>query len=210
MNRAHKSKESEACLSIASRYFDNITIDLIYGVPNMSSGRWKENLNKAFDYGVNHISSYALTVEEKTALASFIKNKTYPSLDENLALEHFNILVSETEKAGFIQYEISNFGKPEYFSKHNTSYWKGVKYIGVGPSAHSFNATHRSWNVANNAKYIKLLSNGELALETEELSLSDRYNEYIMTGLRTVFGVSLQKIEIDFGGKYNTFFVKRD
>jgi len=199
MNRAHNASEAKKCLFEATQYFDNITIDLIYGIPNMSNKRWKENLQIAFDFGINHISSYALTVEPKTALASFIKQKKYPEVDEKVAAAHFDILVSETEKNEFIHYEISNFGKPNYFSKHNTSYWLGEKYIGIGPSAHSFSKTHRSWNVANNTKYIKSIYAGKLPLETEKLSKEDQFNEYVMTGLRTIWGVSLQKIEADFG-----------
>ncbi len=202
MNRAHSAQESEKCLAIATKYFDLITIDLIYGVPGLTNERWKQNLQKAFDYKIAHISSYALTVEEKTALASFIKNKTYPSLDENLALEHFNTLVSETEKNGFEQYEISNFAKKGAYSKHNTAYWQGVAYLGVGPSAHSFIKNRRAWNIANNAKYLRALQQNTLALEIEDLSLTDRYNEYIMTGLRTVFGVSLENVKNRFGEKY--------
>ncbi|CAM1334815.1 radical SAM family heme chaperone HemW [Tenacibaculum aestuariivivum] len=198
MNRAHNSKEAKECLSIATRYFDNITIDLIYGVPNMSNQRWKENLQIAFDFGVNHISSYALTVEPKTVLDSFVKNGKYPEPDETEAKEHFDILVAETAKNGFVHYEISNFGKPNYFSKHNTSYWLGKKYIGIGPSAHSFSKTHRSWNVANNAKYIKELQEGKLSNETEKLSEEDQFNEYLMTGLRTIWGVSLTEIQANF------------
>ena len=202
MNRAHTAEESKNCLSVAMRYFDNITIDLIYGVPNMSTKKWKENLKIAFDFGVPHISSYALTVEEKTALHNFIKKGTVPPINEQQALEHFNILVSETEKQGFEHYEISNFGKSAYFSKHNTSYWLGKKYLGIGPSAHSFNGKQRSWNIANNAKYIKSINNKTLPLEFEELSINNRFNEYIMTGLRTIWGVDLNKIEQDFGKTY--------
>ncbi|MCG8804382.1 radical SAM family heme chaperone HemW [Tenacibaculum finnmarkense] len=198
MNRAHNSKEAKECLSIATCYFDNITVDLIYGVPNMSNERWKENLQIAFDFGVNHISSYALTVEPKTVLDSFVKNGKYPEPDETEAKEHFDILVAETAKNGFVHYEISNFGKPAYFSKHNTSYWLGKKYIGIGPSAHSFSKTHRSWNVANNAKYIKELQEGKLPNEQEELSEEDQFNEYLMTGLRTIWGVSLAEIQANF------------
>jgi oxygen-independent coproporphyrinogen-3 oxidase len=198
MNRAHNSKEAKECLSMATRHFDNITVDLIYGVPNMSNERWKENLQIAFDFGVNHISSYALTVEPKTVLDSFVKNGKYPEPDETEAKEHFDILVEETAKNGFVHYEISNFGKPDYFSKHNTSYWLGKKYIGIGPSAHSFSKTHRSWNVANNAKYIKQLQLGELPNEVEELSKEDQFNEYLMTGLRTIWGVSLNKVAEEF------------
>lgn len=199
MNRAHNSKEAKECLSIATRHFDNITIDLIYGVPNMSTKRWKENLQIAFDFGINHISSYALTVEPKTVLDSFVKNGKYPEPDETEAKEHFNILMEETSINGFVHYEISNFGKPGYFSKHNTSYWLGKKYIGIGPSAHSFNNTHRSWNIANNANYIKNIQLGNLPNEVEKLTKEDQFNEYLMTGLRTIWGVSLTKIKQDFG-----------
>ncbi len=209
MNRAHNSKEAKECLSAAIGSFDNITIDLIYGIPTMSNERWKENLQVAFDFGVNHISSYALTIEPKTALASFIKKGNYPPIDEEKALEHFNILVKKTEKQGFVHYEISNFGKPNYFSKHNTSYWKGTPYLGIGPSAHSFNGKFRSWNVSNNAKYIKAIQVGILPQEIEELSINDRFNETIMTGLRTIWGVSLVTIEQDFGTTFKDHLLRR-
>lgn len=199
MNRAHSADESKECLKIVKKYFHNITIDLIYGVPNMTNQKWLKNLQMAFNFGVPHISSYALTVEEKTALDSFIKKGTVPPVDENLALEHFNILVSETEKNGFVQYEISNFGKPNYFSKHNTSYWLGEKYLGIGPSAHSYNLLERAWNVSNNAKYINSLKENVLPLQIEALTGNNRFNEYIMTGLRTIYGVSYEKVEKDFG-----------
>lgn len=208
MNRAHNAQEARKCLFVATRYFNNITIDLIYGVPNMSNERWRENLQIAFDFGINHISSYALTVEPKTALDSFIKQGKYPDVDEAVAKEHFDILVAETAKNGFVHYEISNFGKPNYFSKHNTSYWLGKKYIGIGPSAHSFNKTHRSWNVANNAKYIKTIQEGNLPLEQEELTIKDRFNEYLMTGLRTIWGVSLEKITQEFGEEFGKSLLK--
>ncbi|WP_425657447.1 radical SAM family heme chaperone HemW [Tenacibaculum ascidiaceicola] len=208
MNRAHNAQEARKCLSVATRYFNNITIDLIYGVPNMSNERWRENLQIAFDFGINHISSYALTVEPKTALDSFIKQGKYPDVDEAEAKEHFDILVAETAKNGFVHYEISNFGKPDYFSKHNTSYWLGKKYIGIGPSAHSFNKTHRSWNVANNAKYIKTIQEGNLPLEQEELTKEDQFNEYLMTGLRTIWGVSLEKITQEFGEEFRKSLLK--
>ena len=157
MNRAHTAEESKKCLENAKKYFNNITIDLIYGVPNMDNQKWLKNLQTAFEFGIPHISSYALTVEEKTALHSFIQKGIVKPMDEELALEHFNILVTETQKQGFVHYEISNFGKPNYFSKHNTSYWLGTDYMGVGPSAHSFNNVQRSWNISNNAKYIQAI-----------------------------------------------------
>lgn len=202
MNRAHAAAEAKNCLEIATQYFDNITIDLIYGIPTMSMQQWKENLKIAFDFGVNHISSYALTVEPKTALEKFIRQGTYPAISEEESLAHFNVLVEETTKQGFVHYEISNFGKQDYFSKHNTSYWKGAKYIGVGPSAHSFNKTSRSWNIANNALYIKSIQEEKLPTTVETLSIDDRYNEYVMTGLRTIWGISLAYIQNEFGESY--------
>ncbi|GAA3774244.1 radical SAM family heme chaperone HemW [Corallibacter vietnamensis] len=208
MNRAHNASEAQACLEKATRYFDNITIDLIYGIPNMSLEKWQQNLDIAFQFGINHISSYALTVEPKTALDSFIKKGTYPPVNEALAQSHFNHLVAETKKQGFVHYEISNFGKPHFFSKHNTSYWQGKPYLGIGPSAHSFLGKTRSWNVANNTKYIQAISQGELPETSEVLSVTDQYNEYVMTGLRTIWGVSLDKIENDFGTVYKNFILK--
>ena len=202
MNRAHSAKESKECLSAALEIFDNITIDLIYGLPNMSNKKWQENLKMAFDFGVPHISSYALTVEERTALHHFIKKGKVPPLDESTALDHFSMLVKETENQDFVHYEISNFGKPEYFSRHNMSYWLGKKYIGIGPSAHSFNGFERSWNVANNAKYIQALLEDKLPSEIERLSVKNRFNENVMTGLRTIWGVSFDKIENDYGADY--------
>jgi len=204
MNRAHNAKEAKNCLQEATKHFDNITIDLIYGIPTMSIEKWNKNLQIAFSFGVNHISSYALTVEPKTALDTFIKRGTYLPINEALALQHFNHLVTETEKQGFVHYEISNFGKENFFSKHNTSYWQGKSYIGIGPSAHSFNGTQRSWNVANNTKYIKSIQDNTLPIEIESLTIKDRFNEYIMIGLRTTWGVSLRKIETDFGLEYKT------
>ncbi len=208
MNRAHSAKESKESLSVATRHFDNITIDLIYGIPNMSLDKWNENLQIAFNFGVNHISSYALTVEAKTALDTFIKKGTYPPIDEALALQHFNYLVEETEKQGFVHYEISNFGKPNYYSKHNTSYWQGKHYLGIGPSAHSFNGTQRGWNVSNNTKYINAIQNNKLPITLENLSENDRFNEYVMTGLRTVWGISLKKVEEEFGSNFKEQLLK--
>lgn len=204
MNRAHSAEESLNCLKIATQYFNNITIDLIYGIPNMSSDKWKANLQLAFDLGVQHISSYALTVEPKTALDAFIKKGTYPKLEESLAASHFEILLVETLKQGFTQYEISNFGKQTFFSKHNTSYWEGKSYLGVGPSAHSYYDNIRSWNIANNSRYVKSLLKEELPNEYEILSKEDRFNEYIMIRLRTMWGVDLNYIETEFGEQFTS------
>lgn len=202
MNRVHSANEAKECLEIATQYFDNITIDLIYGIPNMSPEKWNENLQIAFNFGVPHVSSYALTVEPKTALDTFIKRGTYPPIDEELALQHFNHLVEQTKKQGFVQYEISNFGKPDYFSKHNTSYWLGEHYLGIGPSAHSFNGKERSWNVSNNTKYIQSIQSHKIPSTIEQLSLNNQFNEYVMTGLRTIWGISLDTIQTKFGSEF--------
>lgn len=209
MNRAHSVKEAIDSLSLATRQFDNISIDLIYGMPNMTNERWQENIDKALSFNIPHISSYVLTVEPKTALASFIEKGTITPLDDEVAQEHFNILLEKMEAAGFENYEISSFSKPGYYSKNNTSYWLGKKYMGIGPSAHSFDGLHRSWNVKNNPKYIKSIKNNELPMEVETLSKTDRYNEYVMTGLRTIWGVSLSEIEKNFGCKYHEYLLKQ-
>lgn len=208
MNRAHNSEEAEACLAEAIRYFDNISIDLIYGMPNMDNAKWIKNIEKALSFNIPHISSYALTIEPKTALASFIKKGTIKAVDDTVAEEHFSILVDKLTKAGYVAYEISNFGKHGFFSKHNTSYWQGKKYMGIGPSAHSFDGEHRSWNIKNNTKYIKAISERKLPMEMETLTIANQYNEYVMTGLRTIWGVSLSKIKVDFGEKYHQHILK--
>lgn len=199
MNRAHSAAEVKQSLTTATQYFENITIDLMYGIPGLSNEEWEANIQQALDFGIHHISSYALTVEEGTALSSFIKKGTYPELDENLAAAHFDILVESLNQAGFDHYEISNFGKPNFYSKHNTSYWLGKHYLGFGPSAHSYKEGIRSWNVANNVKYIQSLNDGELPSTQEKLSEKNVYNELLMTGLRTIWGVSLKKVAEEFG-----------
>jgi oxygen-independent coproporphyrinogen-3 oxidase len=202
MNRAHNSEEAKKCLEIATQYFDNISIDLIYGVPNMSNEKWLQNIETALSINVPHISSYALTVEPKTALHSFIQKGIIPPPDDEVAQEHFHLLVDKLEENGFIHYELSNFGKTTYFSKNNSSYWLGKKYIGIGPSAHSYNGISRSWNISNNSLYLKSIAENILPSETETLTKTDRYNEYVMTGLRTIWGISLDRIEREFGPKY--------
>ena len=202
MNRAHNVEEAKKCLEIATHYFDNISIDLIYGVPEMSNEKWLQNIETALSFGVPHISSYALTVEPKTALHSFIQKGIIPQPDDEVAQEHFQILVDKLSENGFIHYELSNFGKENYFSKNNSSYWLGKKYIGIGPSAHSYDGKNRGWNVSNNSLYIKSIQENKLPIEIETLTKTDRYNEYIMTGLRTIWGVSFERIEQEFGKTY--------
>lgn len=208
MNRAHNAVQAKSCLEEAVKHFDNITIDLIYGIPNMSEQKWTQNIDLALSFGIPHISSYALTVEPKTALKKLIEKGEIAKPKDEVAENHFFILVEKLKENGFIHYELSNFGKEGFFSKNNTSYWLGKKYIGIGPSAHSYNGSHRSWNIANNSIYIKEIIGGTLPSEIEELTLSDRYNEYIMTGLRTIWGVSLERIKSEFGQEYYDYLLK--
>jgi oxygen-independent coproporphyrinogen-3 oxidase len=205
MNRAHNSVEASKCLEIATKYFDNISLDLIYGIPGMSNEKWMQNIEKALSFNIPHISSYALTVEPKTALDTFIKKGIVKEPSDEVAQEHFHILVETLEKNGFIHYELSNFGKENYFSKNNSSYWLGKKYIGIGPSAHSYDGISRSWNIANNALYIKSIQENKLPLTSEILSKEDKYNEYIMTGLRTIWGASLERIKSEFGQEFSDY-----
>ncbi|MFY7936171.1 MAG: radical SAM family heme chaperone HemW, partial [Flavobacterium sp.] len=209
MNRAHNSEEAKRCLAVATQHFDNISIDLIYGMPNMSNKKWLKNIETALSFNISHISCYALTVEPKTALYKMIKSGIISNLDDDLAQQHFHILIDKLQENGFVHYELSNFGKPNYFSKNNTAYWLGKKYIGIGPSAHSFNGKSRSWNVSNNSIYLKAIADNKVPSEIEILSKTDQYNEYIMTGLRTIWGVSLERIETEFGTIYLEYLQKQ-
>lgn len=209
MNRAHNSAEAINCLTEATKYFDNISLDLIYGIPGLTDEMWKKNIETALSFGIPHISSYALTVEPKTALRKLIDTGKIAEPQDEVASNHFMILVETLQKNGFIHYELSNFGKESYFSKNNSAYWLGKKYIGIGPSAHSYDGEKRGWNVANNSLYLKSIQNDELPIETETLTISDRYNEYIMTGLRTIWGVSLERIETEFGLEYLDYLKKQ-
>ena len=202
MNRAHNSTEARKSLSAAIRHFDNISVDLIYGIPGLTNQQWKQNIQTVLDLGIPHISSYALTVEPKTALETLIKNGKIENVDDDKAQEQFYILTKALDKVDFVHYELSNFGKEGFFSKNNTAYWLGKFYIGIGPSAHSFNGKQRSWNVRNNTKYIKDIQQNKLPVEREILTKTDGYNEYVMTGLRTIWGVSIEKISSDFGDNY--------
>lgn len=209
MNRAHNSVEAKKSLAIATKYFDNISVDLIYGIPGLTNDMWKQNIETALGFGVPHISSYALTVEPKTALYKLIQTGKIAAPKDEVAQEHFEILVATLTDSGFIHYELSNFGKTAYFSQNNSSYWLGKKYLGIGPSAHSFDGKTRSWNIANNMVYLKSISADTLPSEVEILSEQDRYNEYVMTGLRTIWGVSLERIEKEFGTDYLDYLKKQ-
>ncbi|UNY99424.1 radical SAM family heme chaperone HemW [Zhouia spongiae] len=202
MNRAHNAEEAKKCIEEATKEFDNITIDLIYGIPGMNNERWIQNIETALTFKIPHISSYALTVEPKTALEKFIEKGVVRPVDDEVAQQHFDILVEMLRENDFVHYELSNFGKEGFFSKNNSAYWLGKRYMGIGPSAHSYDGIHRSWNIANNTKYIKSIGEGILPSEIELLSTADRYNEYVMTGLRTVWGVSMKKVKNEFGDRY--------
>ena len=202
MNRAHDAFEARKSSDDALKFFENISIDLIYGLPDLTEDEWEMNLNEVFKLGIPHISSYALTVEPKTALDHFIKSGKSPAPSEQLAEKHFNYLQKATKELGFQQYEISNFGKPGFYSKHNTSYWKGIAYLGIGPSAHSYDGYSRSWNIANNAKYMASIQKDSLPSEKEKLTPENQINENIMTGLRTMWGLSLSSVREKHGEIY--------
>ncbi|WP_343767289.1 radical SAM family heme chaperone HemW [Gangjinia marincola] len=209
MNRAHSSAEAKKSIELAREYFDNISIDLIYGMPNMSTERWGANIAQALALGVPHISAYALTVEPNTALKKMIEKQLVSPVDDDAAREHFDILVDTLTREGFDHYEFSNFGKPGYYSQNNLAYWMGKTYVGIGPSAHGFDGKHRYWNVKNNTKYIKAIAQNELPHDVETLTKTDQYNEYVMTRLRTQYGISLQEVKEKYGKTYYNYLLKQ-
>jgi oxygen-independent coproporphyrinogen-3 oxidase len=195
MNRAHRSNEAESSVKRAQDTgFENITVDLIYGYPLLTDAKWEFNIDKVFGLQVPHVSAYSMTVEPRTALASFIKNKKQPPINDERSSEQFIQLMEAMHAREFEHYEISNFCKPEQYSRHNTNYWKGVKYLGIGPSAHSYDGGKRQWNIANNAKYIQAIEKKTIPAEIEILTEENRLNEYIMTSLRTQWGLKLEQL----------------
>lgn len=209
MNRAHSAKEAKASIKAAMKHFNNVSVDLIYGIPGASHKRWIKNIETTLSFNVPHISSYALTVEPKTALKKFIDKGVIKNVDDEQAQQQFQILLEHLEAADFIHYELSNFGKEGFFSRNNSAYWQGKSYLGIGPSAHSFNGHERSWNIRNNSIYINSIKNEILPSEVETLTVTDRYNEYIMTGLRTIWGVSVDKVEMEFGKTHKNYLLKQ-
>lgn len=200
MNRAHNAQQAEDCITQArAAGFDNFSIDLIYGGPTLSNEHWRQNVARAVALGVPHLSCYALTVEPGTALDHFIQHHKVPPIDPDRAAQHFEMLMQWLEEAGYEHYEISNFALPGKRSRHNSSYWQGKPYLGLGPSAHSFNISSRQWNVANNALYIQGVRKGSLASEKEILSPQMALNEYIMISLRTEAGCNLERVAERFG-----------
>jgi oxygen-independent coproporphyrinogen-3 oxidase len=196
LNRRHNAEQAEKALTdTLNAGFENVTVDLIYGIPGMSSLDWISNLDKTFSFDIKHLSAYHLTIEPETTFGKMKKKGKLSEIDEEESANQFNILIEKAEKAGFMQYEISNFGKEGYFSRHNTSYWKQINYLGLGPSAHSFNNYSRQWNVKNVKNYINSIRNNKSFYEGEELTTKTRFNEYIMTSLRTMWGIDLDFVE---------------
>lgn len=200
MNRAHNVEQALMCVKDAKEAgFENISIDLIYGLPDMSGDDWRKNLEIAFSLDVDHLSCYSLTVEPKTALAKMIQQHKVSDIDDAQSALHFEMLMDETAIHNFEHYEISNFARHKKYSKHNTSYWQRKKYLGVGPSAHSFDGDTRQWNVYNNSIYLRTLKNSEIPFEREELTGKDKLNEYLLTSLRTMWGMNLDFVKNNFG-----------
>lgn len=204
MNRVHRAGEAEASVKRAQDTgFENINVDLIYGYPMLTDQKWKYNQDKVFELQVPHLSAYSMTVEPRTALASFIKNKKQAPMNEDQSSEQFIGLMGASKEHGFEHYEISNFAKPSHYSRHNTNYWKGVKYLGIGPSAHSYDGEKRQWNIANNAKYIQAIGKKNVPAEMEVLTKENRLNEYIMTSLRTQWGLDTDKLNAIAKGSFD-------
>ena len=196
MNRAHTSAQSKEAVKLAQNAgFDNISIDLIYGLPEMDASRWKKQLNFALDLNIQHLSAYCLTIEDKTALSKAVKLKQIIPAESEMQSLHFEILRQTLLAADFIQYEVSNFALKNHFSQHNSNYWRGKKYVGIGPSAHSYDLVSRSWNISNNTLYIQSINQHLIPQEKEILTNKEKFNELLLTGLRTIWGVSLTELE---------------
>jgi len=208
INRAHNAQEAFDVLNRIQGLYDNFSLDLIFGLPNSTPESWQKNVEYALQFNPTHISSYLLTVEPKTVLNHQIDNKQIEVLGEEDVLTQFNFLVDRLQAKGYDHYELSSFGKPGFRSVNNTAYWSEKPYLGIGPSAHSFNGETRSWNISNNAQYLKGISVGKPMIEREKLSDADRYNEYIMIGLRMQNGISLDYIEKNFGSDYKILLKK--
>jgi oxygen-independent coproporphyrinogen-3 oxidase len=205
MNRAHTATEAESSIKrLQDAGFENISLDLIYGYPLLTDEKWKANIQKTLDLKVPHVSAYAMTVEPRTALASLINKGLQKVMDESQSASQFLMLIESLQNSGFEHYEISNFARNGMYSRHNSNYWKGIHYLGAGPSAHSFNGESRQWNIPNNAKYMEGLTQKTIPFEREVLSAVNKLNEYIMTSLRTMWGMDLSKIEQEFGREYRS------
>ena len=206
MNRAHNAVEASQCIELAHQYgFQNLTVDLIYGTPTMNQEQWEANVAQVLAHDVPHLSCYCLTVEPKTALAHFVNTGQAKPVDDELAEQQFIYLMETLKSAGYEHYEISNFARPGHRAVHNSNYWLGKKYLGIGPGAHSFSGESRQWNVANNTKYRKALTEGVIPFEKEILTAVQQYNEYVLTRLRTSWGVVLD----DLSAVHQKYFLKQ-
>jgi oxygen-independent coproporphyrinogen-3 oxidase len=217
LNRRHDAAQAVLALkNTLSAGFENVTIDLIYGIPGMTMQDWESNLDFSFTFDIKHLSAYHLTIEPGTVFGKMLKKGDISEIDENDSAAQFNTLIDKAENAGFVQYEISNFGKPGFFSVHNSNYWKQINYLGLGPSAHSFNGYSRQWNVRDLKGYINAVNKGKSFFESEELDVKTRFNEYIMTSLRTMWGIDLEYVEkmfekegydyvVNLSGKYRNY-----
>jgi oxygen-independent coproporphyrinogen-3 oxidase len=206
MHRAHDVDQAHKALATAIKHFDNFSLDLIYGMPYSTLERWEENLKTALAYQPPHLSAYALTVEKKTVLKHLIKENKVSLIEEEAVKDQYDFLINEMEALGYVNYEFSNFGKAGFFSVNNLNYWNGKPYIGLGPSAHSYDGhSKRSWNVSNNHRYASGVREGKLAYQSEQLNLKERYNEYLMTGLRKSEGVSLMHVKKVFGEPFTSY-----
>ncbi|MGB1362001.1 MAG: radical SAM family heme chaperone HemW [Flavobacteriaceae bacterium] len=210
MNRIHNADQAVKTIEWTAQLFQNFSVDLIYGTPSSDLFSWKKNLNQALSFDIPHLSSYALTVEPKTVLAHQVKNKKVRLLDEEWVKLQYDWMVNRMEEAGYENYEFSNFSKPGFHAVNNANYWKGKAYMGIGPAAHSYDGKRkRSWNPSNNIKYLKSIQQGILPAQFENLNAHEAFNEYLMTGLRTSWGVSLQKINETFGKHYSNYLEKQ-
>ena len=203
LNRNHSRKDAIRSIKIAQEIgYKNISVDLMYGLPKQSLKDWEDNLNLLFDLNIQHLSAYMLTLEKKTKLFEYVKKNKVKMIDDLSIINQYYRLLSIAKKNNFVQYEISNFSKNNTLSKHNTSYWQNKLFLGVGPSAHSFDYKSRRWNIASNKKYIEKLNNNNIYFEEEVLTISQKFNEYILTNLRTKWGININTIKSRFGGKY--------
>ena len=210
MNRVHNASQAVQTIEWTEKLFDNFSIDLIYGVPSSNLLTWEKNLNRALSFNIPHLSTYALTVESKTVLAHHVKNNEILLLDDEVVKSQYDWMISRLEDAGYENYEFSNFSKSGFNSVNNSNYWSGKPYLGIGPSAHSFDGKRkRSWNLSNNIKYLKSIQQGNLPSSFEELTTHEAFNDYLMTALRTSRGVSLQKINETFGERYTSYLEKQ-
>lgn len=209
MNRAHNAQQALESILLAKEYFDNITIDLIYGSPLLTDEMWKSNVDKAISLNIPHLSCYALTVEEKTPLHKMIHLNKSPDVDNEKQARQFLLLMQWLRAAGYEHYEVSNFAKPGYRSRHNSSYWQGEKYLGLGPSAHSYDGVNRQWNIANNQQYIASIKQGILPAEKETLSVTNRLNEYLMISLRTIEGINKNEVEKHWGAEVHGSLIRK-